>query len=214
MSETLFGYRLLAVRWPAAIILAFLCLPAGAQERLSLSGLQAQIEAVDGDLQEVLAVLCGGRDLATCAADILPSVVDRVEELEAENQALKLSLCDLAAQTGSSLPECGPVDGDLRLVGGSVPTEGRVELFFAGQWGTVCDDLWDINDATVACRQLGFSGATEALLRAVFGQGTGPILLDNVLCTGTESRLIDCPAQPIGLHNCAHIEDAGVRCAP
>ena len=54
-------------------------------------------------------------------------------------------------------------------------------------------------------------GAT-AYSFARFGQGIGPIFLDNVACVGTESRLIDCPANPIGNHNCVHSEDAGVGC--
>ena len=57
-----------------------------------------------------------------------------------------------------------------------------------------------------------FTGA-QAVSRAFFGQGTGAILLDNVQCTGTEARLVDCPNNGIGSHNCLHFEDAGVRCS-
>ena len=51
-----------------------------------------------------------------------------------------------------------------------------------------------------------------ALSRATFGQGTGSIWLDDVQCAGTETRLIDCPASTVGVHNCVHSEDASVRC--
>ena len=101
----------------------------------------------------------------------------------------------------------------IRLVGGSSNLEGRVEIFHSGQWGTVCDDAWGTDDATVVCRELGFS-AIGALPRsfAAFGSGTGPIWLDQVDCAGTESRLINCPANQIGVHDCSHFEDAGVIC--
>ena len=55
--------------------------------------------------------------------------------------------------------------------------------------------------------------ATEAPRVATFGQGTGPILLDNLMCVGTETRLFDCPHNGVGIHNCAHSEDAGAVCS-
>ena len=104
-------------------------------------------------------------------------------------------------------------DGDVRLVNGDTPEEGRVEFCHNDDWGTVCDDSWDSDDARVVCRQLGFlaTGVT-AFSSASFGEGTGPILLDQVNCFGTESRLADCFANSIGSHDCSHFEDAGVRC--
>ena len=48
--------------------------------------------------------------------------------------------------------------------------------------------------------------------QAFFGRGSGSILLDNVICRGTESSLLECNTNPVGIHNCDHSEDAGVRC--
>lgn len=62
-------------------------------------------------------------------------------------------------------------DGDMRLANGDAANQGRVEIFYGGQWGTVCDNLWDLTDASVVCRALGFANATEALGRAAFGPG-------------------------------------------
>ena len=109
----------------------------------------------------------------------------------------------------------GPVqcnDGDLRLVNGD-QSEGRVEICFNNLWGTICDDFWDILDARVACRQLGFADAVRPTRFASFGQGTGPIYLDNLMCVGNESRLQDCRHNGVGTHNCFHFEDAGVECS-
>ena len=52
----------------------------------------------------------------------------------------------------------------------------------------------------------------QALHRAPFGQGTGPIHLDNLFCNSTESRLVACRHNGISVHNCVHNEDAGLRC--
>ncbi len=55
--------------------------------------------------------------------------------------------------------------------------------------------------------------ATAAPRVATFGQGTGEILLDNLMCVGTEATLFDCPHNGVGIDNCAHSEDAGAVCA-
>lgn len=183
-------------------------------ERLSLSGLKTEIDAVDTRVQGIEAVVCGGADIADCASDISPSVVERLIALEAEKQQLQDALCTLAAQTGNTVPGCGPVEGDLRLLDGSAPENGRLEVFHADQWGTVCDDRFDINDAQVACNQLGFPGAAAVLFTGNVVDGTGPIMLDDLQCLGTETRLVDCPSRLIGTHNCSHFEDVGVACNP
>ena len=101
----------------------------------------------------------------------------------------------------------------LRLVGGSSEAEGRVEVFHSGRWGTVCSNGWDLRDATVVCRQLGYGTAVGAPGGAAFGWGSGPIWYDNVNCSGSEASLTQCAHRGLGVHDCDHSQDAGVICA-
>uniref|UniRef100_A0A670JXA7 SRCR domain-containing protein n=1 Tax=Podarcis muralis TaxID=64176 RepID=A0A670JXA7_PODMU len=107
-----------------------------------------------------------------------------------------------------------PFAGFLRLVNGSHRCEGRVEMFYLSQWGTVCDDAWDLKDVKVVCRQLGCGGALAAWGEARYGQGTGYIFLDNLKCKGDESSLLRCSHIRWNVHNCDHSEDAGALCSP
>ena len=100
----------------------------------------------------------------------------------------------------------------LRLANGNRQSEGRVEIFYKDTWGTVCDDSWDLRDAIVVCRQLGYSSALTAKGKASFGTGIGKIWLDNVQCLGSESSIDMCRSRGWGVHDCGHDEDASVVC--
>ena len=103
--------------------------------------------------------------------------------------------------------ECSSV----RLANGDA-SAGRVEVCVNGIWGTVCDDSWDINDAYVVCSQLVFSDASSAPQGAVYGEGVGPIWMDEVGCQGGEASLFNCAHGGWGIHKCDHTEDASVVC--
>ena len=90
---------------------------------------------------------------------------------------------------------------------------GRVEIFYNGQWGTICDLGWDMNEARVACRELGYKYAVRALKESEVPVGTGKIWLDNLACSGSEKNVSRCPHSDWGLGNCNHSKDAGVECS-
>ena len=101
------------------------------------------------------------------------------------------------------------------------------------KWGTVCDDSWGSIDATVVCQQLDYSSHGQlhaqtnfdvqvikpsiptgalAFSGAHFGAGTGPIVIGNVACSGSESNLINCSHRSNVTCTNGHSQDAGVRC--
>lgn len=83
-----------------------------------------------------------------------------------------------------------------------------------GEWGTVCNNNWNDNDAQTVCRQIGLdTSVAKAAFPGEFGQGSGPIFLDNVQCTGSETSIFDCSHNGIGISpGCDHSKDAGVKC--
>lgn len=111
------------------------------------------------------------------------------------------------------LLNCLPGNPPLRLVNGTNRCSGRVEIRHNDQWGTVCDDDWDIRDAQVLCRAMDCGSAVTAKSSAYFGEGDGDIWLDDVDCLGNETSLLHCTHARLGESNCGHAEDAGVICS-
>uniref|UniRef100_A0A9J8DEW8 SRCR domain-containing protein n=1 Tax=Cyprinus carpio carpio TaxID=630221 RepID=A0A9J8DEW8_CYPCA len=119
-----------------------------------------------------------------------------------------LNLVSLAEDVRLKQPK---QEGKVRLVG-DLPSSGRVEVYHDGQWGTVCDDGWDLAEAQVVCRQLGFPGAKSFMPGGRYGEGSGSIWLDDMNCKGSESSLSECSFKGWGITDCSHKEDAGVVC--
>ena len=122
-------------------------------------------------------------------------------------------------------------NGEIRLVNGDDNTEGRLEVCYNGQWGTVCSDEFGYVDGGVVCRQLGFKGNCSIVLLlitiyrlallfldslviylgAYFSAGVGDIWLDDVECIGTENSIFECKIL-LDNHNCLHTQDVGLKC--
>ena len=98
----------------------------------------------------------------------------------------------------------------IRLVGGRNQYEGRVEVYRSGEWQTVCDNSWDIKEAEVVCRQLGYGYAILAIQSAALGRGSGGQWDRDWSCNGNEASLDDCSSSAA---SCSHSEDASVICS-
>ena len=103
--------------------------------------------------------------------------------------------------------------GDIQLVDGSNPLEGRVEICINNAWGTVCNNRFSSSDADVVCKNLGYNFTDSySLPISDLSPGSGPIFMDELSCEGEEDKLLECPSAPLGLHSCTHDQDAAVRC--
>ncbi|XP_064596720.1 deleted in malignant brain tumors 1 protein-like [Liolophura sinensis] len=102
----------------------------------------------------------------------------------------------------------------LRLVNGDQTADylfGRLEVFNSGSWGTVCDDGFTDLTAVTLCGFLGYSLGYFAT-NAAFGEGTGTLWLDELVCAGTEANISQCSHLPWGMTDCQHDEDVGLIC--
>ena len=104
----------------------------------------------------------------------------------------------------------------IRLINGSSSSEGRLELFYNGTWGTVCGSKFDDREVNVVCRMLGYRKGVAQYM-AAFGQGSGPIWSSHLNCKGNETSIFDCPTYldyPIGSPSsyCDHNDDVAVSC--
>ena len=128
-----------------------------------------------------------------------------------------------------SVEQASCTNGEVRLVGGSGPHEGRVEVCVNEAWGTICSGGWNNADSNVVCKQTGnvplgllHIRKSKMIMYIIiyvlggryksFGPGTGPILLSNVGCTGKELSLLECRQQSCGAISCSHSIDVGVVC--
>ncbi|XP_051575774.1 T-cell differentiation antigen CD6-like isoform X2 [Myxocyprinus asiaticus] len=99
----------------------------------------------------------------------------------------------------------------VRLVGSHDRCAGRVELLQSGQWGTVCDDDFDMRSGNIVCAQLGCGRARK---QTFLGAGRGPIHISKMKCNGSESNLWECNRNNSMPSNyCGHKEDAGLVCS-
>ena len=89
-----------------------------------------------------------------------------------------------------------------------------MEVYHNGEWGTVCNDGWDMNDAQVVCNELNLGSAVATRHNSFYGKGNGTILLYYIDCDGSELLIENCSHGELEIRSCIHSHDVGVKCAP
>lgn len=102
--------------------------------------------------------------------------------------------------------------GNVKLANGPSRCVGRVEYYDQGEWVTVCGEAWDVNDATVVCRQLDCGRVHKITSATEYGHGTGQTRIEQIECSGLESTLAQCPQRPFTSKTCNATSLAGVVC--
>ena len=114
--------------------------------------------------------------------------------------------------------------GELRLVhreDGSLPAAGLLEIFLNGEWGTICDSGFDLIDANVACRQMGYRAAVgfATAFHSPFGIGNHnqSVWLSDIDCRDSNGiHLLSCAHGEVGVHDSTdcneHFFDVAVMC--
>ncbi|XP_058866624.1 scavenger receptor cysteine-rich type 1 protein M130-like [Acipenser ruthenus] len=141
------------------------------------------------------------------------------EEMQCQGKEPHISRCLTSASKKQSCTQRNDVGlvcfgyTEYRLVGGPDSCSGRVELQYDGQWGTVCDRYWDLQDATVLCKQLNCGYTVSVPGQAWFGEGSGDVRADIFDCDGSETHISNCSISAWGRGACTHSNDAGVNCS-
>ena len=199
--------------------------------------------SVNGEVPPGRVAVAAGGNTLTLGLPVTVSAGDTVTFSYARQEGSELNpIIDAAGNEAEPLNDhpvenatpigerCAGSEGSVRLMDGSDEQEGRVEICAdddtgdntPASWGTVCDDYWTDDDADVVCRALGYQRSepqADRFLRSPFGSGRNPIWLDDMLCAGNETSLLDCPTARgqvagdlVGVHNCRSEEVVGVRC--
>uniref|UniRef100_A0A3B4B1B7 Soluble scavenger receptor cysteine-rich domain-containing protein SSC5D n=1 Tax=Periophthalmus magnuspinnatus TaxID=409849 RepID=A0A3B4B1B7_9GOBI len=102
---------------------------------------------------------------------------------------------------------------NVKLMDGPNRCAGRVEVYKNGQWGNVCGESWDLNDASVVCQQLKCGKEHRISTAPDYGHGSGQVWVEQIECSGRETAISQCPQNPFVDRTCNITSLAGLVCS-